>query len=85
MERLSFTHLFGGRSHEPAIALAEKIKELAPAPTSKVFFTSSGSEANDSQIKLAWYYNNARGQPKQARRSSRASRPITAPPSPPAA
>jgi len=63
MEKLSFTHLFGGRSHEPAIQLAEKIKELSPAPTSKVFFTSSGSEANDTQIKLQWYYNNARGKP----------------------
>jgi 4-aminobutyrate---pyruvate transaminase len=71
MERLSFTHLFGGRSHEPAIALAEKLKELVPAPTSKVFFTSSGSEANDSQIKLAWYYNNARGRPKKKKIISR--------------
>ncbi len=61
MSRLSFSHLFGGRSHGPAIELAEKIKEISPAPTSKVFFTSSGSEANDTQIKLAWYYNNARG------------------------
>jgi 4-aminobutyrate--pyruvate transaminase len=65
MSRLSFSHLFGGRSHEPAIALAEKIKAIAPCPTSKVFFTSSGSEANDTQVKLAWYYNNARGQPKR--------------------
>jgi 4-aminobutyrate---pyruvate transaminase len=65
MSKLSFSHLFGGRSHEPAIALAEKIKELAPCPTSKVFFTSSGSEANDSQIKLAWYYNNAVGRPQK--------------------
>ena len=71
MERLSFTHLFGGRSHEPAIALAEKLKEMAPAPTSKVFFTSSGSEANDSQIKLAWYYNNARGRPRKKKIISR--------------
>jgi 4-aminobutyrate---pyruvate transaminase len=65
MHKLSFTHLFGGRSHEPAIQLAEKIKEISPAPTSKVFFTSSGSEANDTQIKLAWYYNNARGKPRK--------------------
>ena len=65
MSRLSFAHLFGGRSHEPAIALAEKIKALSPAPASKVFFTNSGSEANDTQIKIAWYYNNARGQPKR--------------------
>jgi 4-aminobutyrate---pyruvate transaminase len=65
MSKLSFSHLFGGRSHEPAIALAEKIKEIAPCPTSKVFFTSSGSEANDTQIKLAWYYNNAVGRPQK--------------------
>jgi 4-aminobutyrate--pyruvate transaminase len=71
MAKLSFTHLFGGRSHEPAIALAEKIKEISPAPTSKVFFTSSGSEANDSQIKLAWYYNNAMGRPKKKKIISR--------------
>ena len=59
MSRLSFAHLFGGRSHEPAIALAEKIKELSPAPASKVFFTNSGGEANDTQVKLQWIYNNA--------------------------
>jgi 4-aminobutyrate---pyruvate transaminase len=65
MSRLSFSHLFGGRSHEPAIALAEKIKAISPVPASKVFFTNSGSEANDTQVKIAWYYNNARGQPKR--------------------
>jgi 4-aminobutyrate---pyruvate transaminase len=71
MSKLPFTHLFGGRSHEPAIELAEKIKALAPCPTSKVFFTSSGSETNDSQIKLAWYYNNAIGRPKKKKIISR--------------
>ena len=65
MSRLSFTHLFGGRSHEPAIALAEKIKAISPVPASKVFFTNSGSEANDTQVKIAWYFNNVRGQPKR--------------------
>ncbi len=71
MSKLSFTHLFGGRSHEPAIALAEKLKELVPVPASKIFFTSSGSEANDTQIKLAWYYNNARGLTKKKKIISR--------------
>lgn len=65
MSQLSFTHLFGSKSHEPAIELAEQLKELVPAPASKIFFTSSGSEANDTQIKLQWYYNNARGKPKK--------------------
>ena len=63
MLKLPFQHLFSGRSHDPAIELAEKLKEIAPVPISKVFFTSSGSEANDSQVKLVWYYNNALGRP----------------------
>lgn len=71
LSRLSFTHIFGGKSHDPAIALAEKLKEISPAPASKVFFTSSGSEANDTQIKLAWYYNNARGLTKKKKIISR--------------
>ncbi|WP_336485295.1 aminotransferase [Methylobacterium nigriterrae] len=63
--RLPFSHLFSGRSHDPAIELAETLKELMPAPTSKVFFTSSGSEANDTQVKLTWYMNNALGRPRK--------------------
>ncbi|WP_375453591.1 aminotransferase [uncultured Methylobacterium sp.] len=63
MAKLPFTHLFSGRSHDPAIELAEVLKELMPVPTSKIFFTSSGSEANDTQVKLAWYLNNALGRP----------------------
>ena len=62
MRKMAYGHLFGGRSHEPAIALAEKLKEVAPFPVGKVFFANSGSEANDTQIKLAWYASNARGQ-----------------------
>lgn len=71
LSQLSFSHLFGGKSHDPAIALAEKLKEISPAPASKVFFTSSGSEANDTQIKLQWYYNNARGKPEKKKIISR--------------
>lgn len=65
MGKLPFTHLFSGRSHDPAIELAEKLKEIAPIPVSKIFFCSSGSEANDTQMKLAWYRNNALGRPKK--------------------
>lgn len=71
MSRLSFAHLFGGKTHEAAIELAEKLKEISPAPASKIFFTCSGSEANDTQIKLAWYYNNARGKPEKKKIISR--------------
>jgi 4-aminobutyrate--pyruvate transaminase len=62
MRKLPFSHIFGGKSHEPAITLAEKLKEMAPFPVGKVFFANSGSEANDSQIKFMWYAANARGQ-----------------------
>ena len=81
LARLSFAHLFGAKSHDKAVELAEKLKAISPAPTSKVFFTSSGSEANDSQVKFAWYYNNARGLPQKKKIISRV-KPITASPSP---
>jgi 4-aminobutyrate--pyruvate transaminase len=65
MMKLPFTHLFSGRSHDPAIELAEKLKEIAPMPVSKVYYGSSGSDANDTQVKLVWYMNNALGRPKK--------------------
>jgi len=71
MRKLPFAHLFTGKSHDPAIELAERLKELFPIPASKVFFCSSGSEANDTQIKLAWYMNNALGRPRKKKIISR--------------
>src|SRR6202140_409917 len=71
MRKLSFAHLFSGKSHDPAIELAEKLKEMAPVPTSKVFFCNSGSEANDTQVKLVWYMNNALGRPHKKKIVSR--------------
>jgi 4-aminobutyrate--pyruvate transaminase len=71
MRKLSFAHLFTGKSHDPGIELAEKLKEIAPVPISKVFFCNSGSEANDTQVKLVWYLNNARGLPLKKKIISR--------------
>ena len=71
MRTLPYYHLFGAKGSEPAIELAEKLKDIAPVPISKVLFTSSGSEANDTQVKLAWYYNNARGKPEKKKIISR--------------
>lgn len=65
MRKLSFGHLFAFKGHDPAIELAEKLKEMAPLPVSKVFFCASGSEANDTQVKLVRYMNNALGRPKK--------------------
>jgi len=71
LDALPYYHQFGGKGTEPAIELAEKLKELAPIPISKVFYTSSGSEANDTQIKLIWYYNNGIGRPEKKKIISR--------------
>ena len=63
MRTLPYGQTFAHRSNEPTIALSEKLIELAPVPMSKVLFQSSGSEANDTAIKLAWYYHHANGKP----------------------
>ena len=65
MRKLPFYHAFTAKSHEPMIDLAEMLIERAPVPMSKVFFANSGSEANDSAIKMVWYMNNALGRPKK--------------------
>jgi 4-aminobutyrate--pyruvate transaminase len=71
LDKLPYYHLFGSRTTEPAVELAEKLKEIAPVPISHVFFTCSGSEANDTQVKLVWYYNNALGRPNKKKIISR--------------
>ncbi|SME88648.1 4-aminobutyrate---pyruvate transaminase [Tistlia consotensis] len=63
LAKLPYYHSFAHKSHEPSIALSEKLLQLAPGKMSKVFYTSSGSEANDTAVKLVWYYNNALGRP----------------------
>ncbi len=71
MEQLPFYHTFGSRAHAPVIELAEKLVRIAPVPMSKVFFTNSGSEANDTVLKLLWYRSNALGQPQRKKIISR--------------
>jgi len=60
---LAFYHSYAGHSNEPAILLTQKILALAPANMERVFFGLSGSDANETQIKLVWYYNNVLGRP----------------------
>jgi 4-aminobutyrate--pyruvate transaminase len=67
MRELGYYHLYRHRSNEPAIALAEKLLEIAPVPMARVLFQCSGSEANDTAIKLAWYYWDAVGQPQRTK------------------
>jgi 4-aminobutyrate---pyruvate transaminase len=60
-QKLPYYHSFSHKSNEPAILLAERLVRMTPERLRKVFFTNSGSEANDTAIKLVWYYNNALG------------------------
>jgi len=71
MQALPFYHVFSAKSHGPSIDLAEKLVKLAPVPMSKVFFTNSGSEANDTVLKLIAYRSNALGQPRRKKVISR--------------
>ena len=71
LSRLPFFHSFFGRGHDVGVDLAEKLISLAPVPMSKAFFTSSGSEANDTAVKLIWYYNNALERPRKKKIISR--------------
>jgi 4-aminobutyrate--pyruvate transaminase len=71
MQRLPYSQIFGGRSHEPAIDLAEKLLSIAPKGLTKALFANSGSEANDQAVKLVWYYHNAIGKPEKKKIISR--------------
>ena len=69
MLELPYYHTFN-RAHMPSIDLAEKLIEIAPKvgdaqPLAHVLLQCSGSEANDTAIKLIWYYFNAIGQPRK--------------------
>ena len=61
MLELPFYHAFAGKVPAIATELAEKLVSIAPAGLARVLFANSGSEANDTAIKLVWYYNNALG------------------------
>jgi 4-aminobutyrate--pyruvate transaminase len=71
LKKLPFYHSFAGKTADPAIDLAENLISNAPVPISKVFFANSGSEANDTAIKMIWYYNAAKGKPEKRKIISR--------------
>jgi 4-aminobutyrate---pyruvate transaminase len=71
MLKLPYYHTFASKAHDIGIELADKLLSIAPVPMSKVFFVNSGSEANDTVVKLVWYYNNAIGRPQKKKILSR--------------
>ncbi|MEM7731621.1 MAG: aspartate aminotransferase family protein [Pseudomonadota bacterium] len=71
MEKMAYYHNFAHRAHPAVIDLAEKLVSMAPVPMSKAFFTNSGSEANDTVMKMLWYRSNALGMPQKKKFISR--------------
>ncbi len=69
--KLSYFHGFSSMATEPAAVLAERVIAKAPKGFRKVFFGASGSDANDTQVKLVWFYNNARDMPQKKKIISR--------------
>ncbi|HTK93465.1 MAG TPA: aspartate aminotransferase family protein [Verrucomicrobiae bacterium] len=71
MRRLPYYHQFNSKAHDTAVNLAERLIGLLPVRMSKIFFNNSGSEANDTAVKLVWYYNNVLGRPRKKKIISR--------------
>ena len=71
MCQLPFYHSFAGKVPAISTELAERLIGLAPAGMAKVLFANSGSEANDTAVKLVWYVNNALGRPQKKKIISR--------------
>ncbi len=63
--RLPYAHGFVANANAPAIELAARLARLTPTGLDHAFFCNSGSEANDTIVKLAWYYWNLRGRPEK--------------------
>src|SRR6185295_4689836 len=68
---LAYYHSFRGYSNEPAIRLAERVLAMAPGSMQRIQFGLSGSDANETQIKIVWYYNNVKGRPNKKKIISR--------------
>lgn len=65
MNKLSFSHMFGGKTHEVGMELSDRLAAMVPVDNAKIFFGNSGSDANDTHIKMLHYYFNAIGKPEK--------------------
>ncbi len=68
---LAYYHAYVGHGSEASITLAKMVMERAPEHMSKVYFGLGGSDANETNIKLVWYYNNILGRPEKKKIISR--------------
>jgi L-2,4-diaminobutyrate transaminase len=70
-KELAYYHAYAGHGTEASITLAKMVLERAPKGMSKVFFGLGGSDANETNVKLVWYYNNILGRPAKKKIISR--------------
>jgi L-2,4-diaminobutyrate transaminase len=70
-KELAYYHSYVGHGTEASITLAKMILDRAPANMSKVYFGLGGSDANETNVKLVWYYNNVLGRPEKKKIISR--------------
>ena len=70
-DQLAYYHSYAGHGSEVAITLSKMIIERAPAGMSRVYFGLSGSDANETNVKLVWYLNNVLGRPEKKKIISR--------------
>jgi L-2,4-diaminobutyrate transaminase len=70
-KELAYYHAYLGHGTEASITLAKMVLDRAPQNMSKVYFGLSGSDANETNIKLVWYYNNILGRPEKKKIVSR--------------
>ena len=71
IDTLAYSQLFTGITNEPSVQLAEMLMDMVPIDAGKVFFGLSGSDANDTQVKLQWHYSNLIGKPERKKIISR--------------
>ena len=73
MRSLAYYHGFAGRTNPVTEALSETLMARAPERLrgGRVFFGMSGSDANDTQVRLLWHYNHVRGLPHKRKLISR--------------
>ena len=70
-KKLAYYHTYVGHTNEALVELSDRIIKMSPQGMSKVYYGMSGSDANETQLKLVWYYNNARGLPEKKKVISR--------------
>ncbi|MER9702572.1 aspartate aminotransferase family protein [Mesorhizobium sp. M0146] len=69
--RLAYYHSYAAHTTDELAILSDRLVKMAPGKMSKLFYGMSGSDANETQAKLVWYYNNLRGKPNKKKIISR--------------